>query len=154
MSASKAKKVVLVSPKKDAEKIHSYPPIALCLIATILKENGYAVEIFDGHVDKDYLSKCLDSLTADTAYVGLTVMSAELAEARKISMEIKKRDRDIPIVWGGNHPTLYSLPVMTEEYVDFVVHNEGALTALELADSIVQGKQFSDINGLYYKQNG
>ncbi len=152
MSLPKAKKVVLVSPSGGVEEIHSYPPVALCLMATILREHGYAVEIFDGRTDNDYLTKCLDSLTSDTAYVGITVMSAELVQAREISLEIRKRYKEIPIVWGGNHPTLYPIPVMREEYVDFVVHNEGAFTALELADAIVQGKRFSDINGLHYKE--
>lgn len=149
------KKIILISPKREMETIHTYPSIALCLIATILENNGYSVEIFDGYTDRDYVAKSLDAVNSNTIYVGLTVMTSEIAEAKRISFEIKNKNKTVPVVWGGNHPSLYPISVMKENYVDYVVFNEGAFTSLELANNIFEKTNaFSKIKGLYYKQDG
>ncbi|MCB9008935.1 MAG: cobalamin B12-binding domain-containing protein [Ardenticatenaceae bacterium] len=39
----------------------------------------------------------------------------------------------IPVVWGGVHATIMPMDVLKEEYVDFVIVNEGEETAQEFA---------------------
>ncbi|MBF0363913.1 MAG: B12-binding domain-containing radical SAM protein [Oligoflexia bacterium] len=146
-------KVFLISPRAKVAQIKTYPPVALCLIATLLEQELFQVKIFDGYNDANYLEHCLENLDSDVLYVGISVMCAELAETKRVSEKIKKHSKDMLIVWGGNHPTLYPESCLKEVYVDYVVHDEGAFTAVELANHLKTGKDVSTIKGLYYKDS-
>jgi len=56
-----------------------------------------------------------------------------------LSLQSKAFKPDIPVIWGGVHPTLYPDQVAQSEYVDYVVKGEGESITVELLDSIKNG---------------
>ena len=71
------------------------------------------------------------------------------------TIEASKRvhELDIPVVWGGVHATIMPMDVLKEEYVDFVIVNEGEETAQEFALTAAQAaclRDWSTVPGLAY----
>ena len=131
-----------------------HPSNAVLLISTILKENGYTVEIIDGGYHEDYLThliKYLKEYHNEIVFVGMSVMTAQVPMAIRASVAIKKHFEKIPVIWGGVHPTLFPYQTLENKNIDIVVINEGAKTSIEIANIIQLGEDLSKINGIGYK---
>ncbi len=59
----------------------------------------------------------------------------------------------VPVVWGGVHATIMPRDVLREDYVDYVVVNEGEVTGQELALRLAGDlpPDWSEVQGLAYK---
>lgn len=131
-----------------------YPSAALLIIGTLLTDKGYEVIIIDGAYQENYLKLLADTLTSKTAFVGMSVMTTQVSLALESAAFIKSVS-DVPVIWGGPHPTLFPEQTVANEKVDVVAIDEGALTALELADRLVNGKDIGDVKGIGFKdKNG
>lgn len=87
--------------------------------------------------------------------VGISVMTIDVLSALKISEITKEYSPEVPVVWGGVHPTFLSDEVISYDHVDFVVRGEGEKIFLNLCETIKNGgKDFSGIPGITYKDNG
>lgn len=143
-------KVILVQPKCTGNIV--YIPLGLLHLATILNNNGYEVKIIDTNFEKNYL-KLFSKELKDALLVGITVNTSQVKDALEISMAIKSLS-SVPIVWGGWHPTLFPEQTNSDNLVDFVIVNEGEFTLLELVNALESKREFSNIKGLVYKENG
>jgi len=146
-------KVVLIRPRRSKDRPRMPRlPLALLYMGTILKVNGYEVKIIDSEVETNYetivANECKDALL-----VGVTALTSQANGGLEISDFIKKRF-DVPIVWGGVHPTLFSELTCKDKAVDYVVVGEGEYTMLELAESVKLCKPLDDIEGLVWKNGG
>jgi radical SAM superfamily enzyme YgiQ (UPF0313 family) len=129
-----------------------YPSTASMLIGTFLKNCGYSVKIIDGAYDSDYLTQLADYIKENKVlYVGMTVMTTQIPYALEASAIIRKCNPDIPIIWGGPHPTLFSEMTLKHKDIDIAVINEGVFTSLELADFFRDGGDLSSIKGIGFK---
>ena len=149
--------VVLINPplKPDweyKEESSSYPPMGILYIGSLLRNNGYQVKIVDGALEKNYIEMIKDVIDkGDVAFAGLSVMTAQILPALKISEYVRQHNSSIKIVWGGIHPTLFPEHTLREELVDIVVIGEGEYTALELAGTTLDPKNLSTVKGIAYK---
>jgi len=94
-------------------------------------------------VEEGVLCAGVSSLTGATIYNGL-----------EFSGYVKSFSKDIPIIWGGVHPTALPEQTLSHEYVDIVIRNEGEITLKEVVDSLLEGHDLSAISGISYKKNG
>lgn len=154
-------KIVLIHPnfyppfrynkEKPYTTVLSQPPMSLLCLAAVLEREGYDTKIIDSLVEGD-IEEIVRKESKDALLVGITVMSIQVKEAIKIS-EIIKGESDVPIVWGGPHPTLFPEQTCQDALVDFVVFGEGEYTLLELVSALESNENFSKIKGLAYKEN-
>ena len=87
--------------------------------------------------------------------VGISVLTVETPSALKISKIVKEYNPDVPVVWGGVHPSFISEDVISYNPVDFVVRGEGEEIFLNLCKAIEKGKNdFNDILGITYIKDG
>lgn len=129
-----------------------YPSTAILLIGTLLKKNGYDVTIIDCAYEEKYLEILKDHVSkSNVLFVGMSVMTTQVPFALEASKVIKRSNKDVPVIWGGPHPTLFSEQTLADENVDLVVINEGAFTSLHLANRFKDGSSIEDIKGIGYK---
>jgi len=131
-----------------------YPSTAVLLIGSYLSKNGYKVEILDGAYHDDYrekLKRLLHDGEHKILYVGMSVMVTQIPFALEASKIVKGINADIPVVWGGPHPTLYPGETLRDDHVDIVVINEGTFTALNIARALGDGSDLGYIAGIGYK---
>jgi radical SAM superfamily enzyme YgiQ (UPF0313 family) len=84
--------------------------------------------------------------------VAMTVMPGpQLVSAVPLAAAIRARHPDVPIVWGGNFPSLYPAPVLAAPYVDWVVRGQGEHTMVELLDVLAGQRDPATVEGLAYR---
>ncbi|MBF0216689.1 MAG: B12-binding domain-containing radical SAM protein [Candidatus Omnitrophica bacterium] len=153
------KKVILVKPHyahkwdyRDRDP-DVQVPTGLLYVGTTLKANGYDVKIIDATADKDYKRTAVANLDG-AVYVGITAMTAQLASAIDIAGEIRKADPEVPLVWGGNHPSLYPEQTCLDELCDIAVIGEGDMTAVELAGALEADGDPRGVKGICFRRGG
>lgn len=125
-------------------------PLSLLYVGYSLEQIGCNVEYFD------LAEHCAEDLSdKDYLFVGITMLSGNMIKnALKIARIIKKRNKNMPIVVGGVHPTVLPEETLKSSLIDFVVVGEGEETVKELATSLIYGNGFDNIKGIGYKKNG
>lgn len=88
--------------------------------------------------------------------IGITSMySVFFRDVMEIAQTIKKYDRKIKVVIGGNHASSYYRSILKDKNIDFVVIGEGEQTFLELCQTILSGKNdYKKIKGIAYGGRG
>ena len=87
--------------------------------------------------------------------VGVSLLSAEVGSALKVSQICKEVNKKCHIVWGGVHPTFLAEDCLKYGEVDFVIRGEGEYAMTELCQALSTfDKNLFDIRGLSYRRNG
>jgi len=126
-------------------------PLGLLSIATLLKENSHEVKIYDRTVQGVKVDKVLDDFKPDV--VGISVLTfGSFRDGIKVSKKVKKRG--LPVVWGGQVPSLVPEIVLSEDSVDCLVIGDGEFAMLDLLDAFGRKSPLSHVEGIAYRQNG
>lgn len=150
-------KVLLIHPKFEDIFYEDLklPPLGLAYIAGNLRRANYDVRILDADLSINQMEdvrKTSEEYMPDI--VGISVSSSVMKASLKIARILKNINRDIRIIFGGVHPTLFPKEVANENCVDYVVHGEGEETVVELVQSIEKSKEIIDVLGVAYKNKG
>jgi anaerobic magnesium-protoporphyrin IX monomethyl ester cyclase len=128
-----------------------YPPFGIMYVADALMQIGFQVKLF--HETAEALEEFIAQIAAERPlFVGFsTITGPQLKPTIDASRRV--HDLGIPVVWGGVHATIMPLDVLKEEYVDFVVVNEGEETAQEFALMMAGRKpqNWAAVAGLAFK---
>lgn len=81
--------------------------------------------------------------------IGLSFMSHYLDRSWQITEHLKKT-LQVPIIWGGIHPTV--CPEESLEYADLVLVGEGEEALLELVESLEAGRDIRHIQNIWLKE--
>jgi radical SAM superfamily enzyme YgiQ (UPF0313 family) len=127
-----------------------YPPLSVLPLAGILKKNGYNPRIVDTRLE-DIRKVRLDNAIC----VGISTVTGRRIKVGLEAARYVRENSDVPIIWGGVHPTLLPEQTLQNEYVDIVCRGEGEETLLELVETIERGKSLDEVRGISYKdKNG
>ena len=143
-------RVLLVFPSTGYYTSGLATPLGLLSIGTYLEQFGHEVMLYDRCMDTTKMKKVFHAFSPEI--VGISLMSSRgLKDAFKISKYAK--DRGLPVIWGGQLPSLQIDLVLQSPYVDMVSFGEGEETWAELLECLDTG-DFSDVLGLAYKKEG
>jgi len=153
-------RIILINPcrflgqneEKSLEYGQKYMPLGLLSLGTFLEKNNFRVKIIDAPMDKNFKQSISDSINDNLILIGLTVMTINIASALDITKFIKNINKNIPVVWGGIHPTLFPEQTCRHSLIDFVIRGDGELPLLELINSLKNNRNFNHIKGLLYNQ--
>jgi len=153
-----AKNVLLVFPRvtvrKTAEKTF-FPPLNLLFLTSVLEKAGFDVNIVDQRLKENYKEIIKEHLNEDTAFVGITAMTGnQILQGLDIAQLVRDVSPELPLVWGGVHPTLLPLQTMKDPLVDIIVKGEGEETIVELAEVLSERKNLKGVRGILYKEDG
>ena len=93
----------------------------------------------------------LVSLCAGADLIGLTLMTNFFDNAVQITEKLKSK-LDIPVIWGGVHPTIR--PDESLEYADMVCIGDGEEAMLKLVNNIENGESKLNTDNFWIKSNG
>ncbi|OQX61573.1 MAG: hypothetical protein B5M56_08680 [Desulfococcus sp. 4484_241] len=85
-------------------------------------------------------------------FVGISLMSHEYFGAVALTRRIKQAFPDIPVIWGGVHPTIE--PEMCLDNADYVCVGEGENAVTAIARAVRDGQGFEHIPNLCYRRHG
>jgi len=133
----------------------NFLPLGLMAIAAPLEKAGVRVRIIDQCEDADWKELLLGYLKEKPVCVGITVKTGQqISYSLSVSRLIKDNYPDIPIVWGGVHPTILPEQTVAHPDVDIVVEGDGEETFFELVAALKEKKGLENIKGICYKDNG
>lgn len=127
------------------------PPLALLYVGGALKGAGYDVKALQ--FKNTEIEKYAKEVVSRTPlYVGISVFTGDKTkDSADFSRKVKELNQEIPIVWGGIHPTLLPLQTLSEDYVDYICLYEGDETIVELTRAIEKTVKLEDVEGIGYK---
>ncbi|MFC1485631.1 B12-binding domain-containing radical SAM protein [Candidatus Latescibacterota bacterium] len=129
-------------------------PLGLLAIATPLDMAGYQVTVIDQYFDRQWKARLRSELEKNPICVGVSVKTGpQIRNALEVSKLVKAQG-DIPMVWGGVHPSLLPEQTLENENIDIIVQGEGEETFFELVQALERGENLGDIKGIWYKENG
>lgn len=138
-------KVLLVNPSLTRRPVRFNIPVGLIYLGTELSHQGYDVDIIGANNTDNYgafVSQVVRQ-SKECLAVGFSVMTAQIASGLVMSAAIKSVHPNVPVIWGGVHPTLYPEQVASNEYVDYVVKGEGEAVTVDLLRRI-QNREHSE----------
>jgi len=138
--------VTLVMPNYADRRVQM--PLGIGYIAAVLERRGFDVRIVDMNVSGGKLR------LGSTDIVGISCMTKTWPQSLELARMIKEEDADIPVVFGGPHPTAATADCMKHSEIDFCVAGEAEVTAPELFLAIGKGKNFRRIKGIAFRENG
>lgn len=149
---SKKKKIVLLQPYVFSEtRVFTGVPLALLGISRILDKEGYEIKIITPVEHDDHLKATLNEVKGAIC-LGITAITGySIYDGLRVAKEVKKKYPNLPIVWGGWHPSILPKETALDENVDIVVKGQGERTFTELVHVLEKKGSLKNIFGIVYK---
>lgn len=141
------KKIVLYNPKA----VFFTMPLALLAVGSYLDPRRFEVRILDGRLEPDPTGAVLAEID-DALCLGVTVLTGSpIRDALAITRAARERRPDLPIVWGGWHPSLFPSETLVESGADVAVRGQGEVTFAELLENLAAGKGLEGLAGIAFR---
>jgi len=130
------------------------PPLGLCYIAGILRENGFSVSVIDcpaGNISEREALVRIKAIRPDFIIIspGTSALTNDLDFIKRLGDE----GLAFTSIGCGTH-----LTVLPEDGLsgglDYIVRGEPEMTTLELISALKSGKDLSKVKGISYLKNG
>ena len=144
--------VILVRAEIPSRLREVFIPNNLLVLAESISLAGYEPVIIDMRV-QDY-KECLKSVDLRKILcAGIsTLTGAQIQYGISFAAYLKSMRPEIPIVWGGPHPSLRPEETLAHPFCDYVVRGEGEVTLPELLGKIVDADTVEGIAGITYRR--
>ena len=136
-------KVVLYNPRA----VFFTMPLALMAVGSELDPQRYEVVIVDGRLESDPEAAVLAQLEGALCF-GVTVLTgAPISDALQVSRAVKRARPELPVVWGGWHPSMFARECLAEPAVDVTVRGQGEETFAEIVGRLAEGRTLEGCAG-------
>lgn len=143
------KKIVLFFPTPAYGHYRIELGLALAVIAAPL-EGKYELHLIDERVTPGYEQEVLKNLD-DTVCVGISSITGfQIKRGIEMARKVREVAPDVPIVWGGYHPSLFPEQCCESVACDIVCVGQGDETFKEIVASLSAGKAPEDVLGCAY----
>jgi radical SAM superfamily enzyme YgiQ (UPF0313 family) len=162
-------KILLVNPPIPADWYNNeyYFPSSLLYLASVLQKNGEEVKILDmkalKYGDPDDPKKFYEDTLINTIsnfypeLIGFgCLFSGNFPDTMRFSILCKDRFKQIPIVAGGIHFTIYASEILTNcPSIDWIILGEAEHSIIQLVNTIKNNRYEMDkIDGFAFRKNG
>jgi len=140
---------VLAYPSYDGMPLSA--PACLLSLASPLIEAGFDVRVLDAAVTPAWHARVLREC-ADALCLGISLLTGPMINAAtRVARLVKDATPNLPIIFGGWHPSLLPAQTVKPNFVDAVVRGQGELTLLEIAEHLAAGRELTAIPGTTMK---
>jgi anaerobic magnesium-protoporphyrin IX monomethyl ester cyclase len=145
---AKRHKVLLYNP----QAVFFTFPLALLAIGSELDPAEYEVVIIDARLESDALSVVLSQLDGALC-LGVTVLTgAPISDALEVCRAVKKARPELPVVWGGWHPSMFASECLSEPSVDITVRAQGEATFADIVQRLAAGRTLDGCAGCTFRR--
>jgi anaerobic magnesium-protoporphyrin IX monomethyl ester cyclase len=145
-------KVVLFYPVYDGPPLSA--PLCLLALAATLRAADFEVIVVDAAITPHYKDKILKEIT-NALCLGISLLTGPMIQgAIEIARAARNQSPNLPVIFGGWHPSLLPDQTLNETFVDVVVRGQGELTLLEVAEALAERRSIHSIAGLSCRIDG
>jgi radical SAM superfamily enzyme YgiQ (UPF0313 family) len=142
-------RVVLFYPPYEGQPLGA--PLCFLALSAVLRQHGFEPVIIDAAICPDY-KEAIRSVLQEAICLGISVLTGPMIRGAIAAATLAKAARpDIPVVFGGWHPTLLPDQTLAEPFVDVVVRGQGEITFCELVHALETGTSLKNIAGISWK---
>ncbi len=146
--AGVSRKIVLYNPRAVFYTI----PLALIAIGSSLDPARYEVKIIDARLEREPHARLVSELD-DTVCLGVTVLTgAPIRDALAAARAAKARRPDLPVIWGGWHPSLFPEQCLEEARVGVSVIGQGEETFAKIVERLANGEWVDGVAGCAHRR--
>ncbi len=131
------------------------PPLGISFLGAVLEQAGYETQIIDFSVfpySYDILHQRLQQFKPDL--LGVTSVTMTFNAAIQVVEDAKKIKPDLLTLMGGPHVSFCAHETLSAfPSLDLIVIGEGEQTIVEVAHQALNGRNWSQIKGLAYRDN-
>lgn len=146
-------KITLVQINYSEDHSEKILPMGILSVGSALKKSGFEVELVNIK-EKEIESATEQIIKQQPTLVGFSVMTGRQTKHSAQMSKLIKKKSNIPILWGGIHPSLLSQQCLAEDYIDFIIIGEGEQTIIELVQKLIQKESLDAVLGLGFKKDG
>ena len=155
MSAATAKPgIVLFSPSPWHDAPYYGLPLALMAISALPHSKGYPITIIAEDVENDPEAKALAACEGALLFGITSLTGSMITNGLAICAKVRERYPNLPIVWGGTHPSIAPEQTCEHPLVDIVVAGQGEGVFMDLVEALEQGRPLDEVKGIYFKRDG
>lgn len=128
-------------------------PLQYLALASVIDRDKYDVQIIDARIEKSarHARDKVKELLPNAACIGVSIITGTpIKDAVAISQLTRATAPNVPVVWGGWHPSIYPEQCLREGFADYCVFGQGEETFLELLDALEANSGFDTVLGLAY----
>lgn len=174
MRGEKKPKILLIWPPstvyfEDPTVPANTPPLGLAYIASFLEKNGYSPKIIDavsenGAKKRENKESIVYGLTDEEIkeeilnfkpdIVGIScAYTAYAGDAHRMAKIVKEYKKDVPVVFGGAHSSIFPKLTLKDKNVDVVALGEGEIVFLNLVKRLNKDNFFKTLGIIYKEKN-
>lgn len=143
-------KIILYNPRA----VFYTMPLGLLAIGSQLDPARYDIKIIDARLERDPHAAVLNELE-DALCLGVSVLTgAPIRDALSLTRAVQATRPDLPIVWGGWHPSLFPRECVAEGRVVAAVAGQGEETFAEIAERLANGAPLEGLSGCTHRAEG
>ena len=128
-------------------------PLAFLHLATALQGGPHEIELVDGRREKDPIAAVLDRVHGADMMLVSTMPGSQIASALAVCEAVKTAVPDLPIFWGGPHPSVDWEGTIASPVVSGVVVGRGEFTISDLLDSYCDHERLAQVPNLLFKND-
>jgi anaerobic magnesium-protoporphyrin IX monomethyl ester cyclase len=140
----------------DNESYIGHFPFALSYIASVLRKEGVAVEIWSQdlhHWSDEKLTEYLDKEKFDIIGISMVAGYYEYRKLKSLSKAINRSKNRPAYILGGHGPAADAEFFLKKMQADIVVVGEGEETIVEVIHALASKKNLKNIDGIAYREN-
>jgi anaerobic magnesium-protoporphyrin IX monomethyl ester cyclase len=147
--------VVLFFPKTEPRREWAVLPLSLLFLAAVLKAAGCRVTIVDARIEQDWRQALVQALKSSPLFFGVSSMTGyQIAGGVQASRILRDLHPQVPVVWGGVHPSLLPEETLRAAAADIVVRGEGEIPVLALAQALRDHADLREVPGISFLEGG
>lgn len=129
----------------------SIPPLPFLAMGQPLRSAGYAVRILDAKWEPRHRERIADWLEG-VVCVGVSGMTGyAIKDGLEFSGLVKQHRPDLPVVWGGWHPTFAAKQAVHDPRIDVTVKGQGEHAFVQVLDALHEGRPLDGIRGIAWR---
>ena len=130
-------------------------PLALVAIGSALDRERFDVIVVDGRLERDPVAAVLANLDEGAICLGMTVLTgAPIRDALAVTRAVQAARPNVPIAWGGWHPSLFPEQCLRDAKVQAVVLGQGERTFAEIVGRWRRGVRLDGVAGCAHVVDG
>jgi radical SAM superfamily enzyme YgiQ (UPF0313 family) len=135
-------RVVLIYPRTgiDMPGVSVFMPLSVLYLERALVDAGFAAQVIDMRTPPSWRKQLAAAVADRPLFVGISAMTgAQLRWGLEAARTVRELDPELPIVWGGVHPSILPDQTLADGSVDAVVIGRGEDAVIDIARSLAKG---------------
>lgn len=123
-------------------------------IASYIKSKGHNIKIISVCKKTEYEKLLGEVRLFNPRVVGFSSVSSQYDVVKELAKLIKDIDKDIIVVCGGAHPTLYPSAISESDSIDCFFIGESEIAIGDFLGEVENNTDYRSVNNLAYKKDG